>query len=127
MTTTISDTADNLSDWHFHVYFDQSTRKTAEEVVEAAARRFDISVGHFHDRPVGLHPTGSCQLTVPSHVFGPLMTWMTFNRRGLPLFCHADTGDVMKDHTDHTIWLGSMPALNLDVLERFLQQRQTQG
>lgn len=110
------------TDWHFHVYFDQQTRETAEHVVEKVANRFDIAVGHFHDNPVGPHPWGSCQLTIPVDLFGPVLSWMTLNRNGLTLFCHASTGDVMKDHTDHTIWLGSMPDLNLDVLRKIVER-----
>ena len=31
----------------------------------AAQQRFGVPVGHYHTRPVGPHPRGSCQLTVP--------------------------------------------------------------
>ena len=35
------------------------------------------------------------------------------NRRGLTVFTHAQTGNALKDHTDHVIWLGPSETLEL--------------
>jgi aromatic ring-cleaving dioxygenase len=35
------------------------------------------------------------------------------NRNGLTIFAHAETGNALKDHTDHVIWLGPSETLDL--------------
>ena len=79
------------------------------------ARRFGVAVGHFHLRPVGPHPRGSCQLTVLPEVFGDFAQWAALNRRGLTIFAHAETGDDLADHTKHVIWFGPSEALDLSI------------
>lgn len=106
--------------FHAHVYFTAENKKTAEAVVAGVVKEFGVDFGHFHDQPVGPHPVGSCQVTVPFDVLGPVLNWLALNRQGLTIFIHADTGQVMKDHTEHTIWMGTMPDLNLDVLEKIV-------
>ncbi len=106
--------------YHAHIYFTADSKGMAKSVVAGVVDEFDIKFGHFHDQPVGPHPVGSCQLTVPVDLLGPVMNWLALNRQGLTIFIHADTGQVMKDHTEHTIWMGTMPELNLEVLERFV-------
>jgi DOPA 4,5-dioxygenase len=107
-------------DYHVHVYFDAASKQTAQEVFSLLSDTFQVAVGHFHDRPVGPHPIGSCQVTVAMDNFGEVIDWLAKNRRGLTIFIHANTGDVMKDHMEHTIWMGEMMALNLEVLRRLV-------
>ena len=60
----------------------------------------------LHDDPIGPHPMGSYQITfTPAH-FGNLIPWLAFNRDGLSILVHPDTGDDIPDHTDRAIWLG---------------------
>jgi len=33
----------------------------------------------------------------------------------LVVFLHPDTGDDLKDHTEHAIWMGSMRTLDLSI------------
>ncbi len=108
-------------DYHVHVYFDTTSKPTAEQVIDELSSKFPLAVGHFHDHPVGPHPMGSCQLTVAMENLGNVIDWLAKNRRGLTIFTHANTGDIIKDHTDHTIWLGTMPKLNLDILRQFIE------
>jgi len=107
-------------DYHVHVYFDATSKQTAQTVIDLLSGTFKVAVGHFHDRPVGPHPTGSCQVTVEMGNFGAVVDWLAKNRQGLTIFIHANTGDVMKDHTEHTLWMGEMMVLNLDVLRRLV-------
>jgi DOPA 4,5-dioxygenase len=46
-------------------------------------------------------------------VFAEVMPWLMVNRSGLTVFVHANTGDNLKDHTEHVIWLGPSEPLNL--------------
>jgi aromatic ring-cleaving dioxygenase len=109
--------------YHVHVYFEPDTKAIAEQVIEKLSSNFNVEVGSYHDRPVGPHPTGSCQITVGMDNFGAIIDWLAKNRQGLTIFTHPNTGVDMKDHTEHTIWMGGMPALNLDILRRFVKSQ----
>lgn len=111
MTETAS-----ITSWHAHVYFNESEVGRARAVCEALRDRFGVEMGRMHVQPVGPHPTGSCQMTVPPETFGELTAWLALNRDGLTVFTHAETGDVMADHTEHVLWLGESLPLRLDVL-----------
>jgi DOPA 4,5-dioxygenase len=44
------------------------------------------------------------------------MQWLIANRKGFTIFAHALSGDEIKDHTDHVIWLGPSEPLDLSKL-----------
>lgn len=106
--------------YHFHIYYDARSKLVAETVIKNLCDEFSLTAGGFHDNPVGPHPIGSCQITVGMAQFGMVMDWITKNRQELTVFIHANTGDIMKDHTQHTIWMGRMMELDLQVLRRFI-------
>jgi len=78
-------------------------------------QRFGVRIGHFHSAPVGPHPRGSCQMTVPTDLFGEVTTWLSVNRGGLTIFAHASTGDDLRDHSANVIWFGPSESLNLRI------------
>ena len=104
-----------IKDFHAHIYFDPPELGRAQALAAAARERFGVPVGHFHQRPVGPHPRGSCQLTVHPDQFGDFAKWIALNRDGLTIFAHASTGDDRADHTDHVIWFGPSEPLNLSI------------
>ncbi len=110
-------------DYHVHIYFDPETKTTAEKVINDLSSRFEVDIGSFHDDPVGPHPMGSCQVTVALENLGTIIDWLAKNRGGLTIFTHANTGDVIKDHSEHTIWMGQMMKLDIDFLKRFAKLR----
>lgn len=101
--------------FHAHIYFDPPELAAAEALAGDAQARFGVAVGHFHRRPVGPHPRGSCQLTVPAEIFGDFAVWAATNRRGLTIFAHADTGDDRTDHSANVIWFGPSEPLDLSI------------
>ena len=105
-----------IKEYHAHVYFDAATRPQADQLCQDAGRTFGVKVGRMHDRPVGPHPRGSCQLTVPAEQFAAVIPWLVLHRRGLTVFTHAQTGNALRDHTDHVIWLGPSEPLELSAL-----------
>ena len=107
-----------ISGYHAHVYFDAATREAAKRLCEAAGRMFKLTVGRMHDKPVGPHPRGSCQLAFAPELFAQVIPWLIVHRNGLTVFAHAETGDAMKDHTEHVVWLGPSETLNLAALSR---------
>jgi DOPA 4,5-dioxygenase len=102
-----------ITGYHAHVYYDLARKADAQRLCETLRDRFGIAMGRMHDGAVGPHPRGSCQLTVPPDKFSDVAQWLVTNRRGFTIFAHALTGDEIRDHTDHVIWLGPSEALDL--------------
>lgn len=105
----------SIRDFHAHIYYDPQEVELARQLAAAAQAKFPIAVGHFHLRPVGPHPRGSCQLTVPRDAFGDVAQWLALNRGRLTIFAHAQTGDDLADHTEHVIWFGPSEELDLSI------------
>jgi DOPA 4,5-dioxygenase len=105
-----------ITGYHAHVYFDTARREQAAALCAEAGRRFNIAVGRMHDKPIGPHPSPSCQLAFSPERFSEVMQWLVTARGGLTVFAHAVTGDEMKDHTEHVIWLGPSETINLNGL-----------
>lgn len=108
-------TETSIRDFHAHIYFDPEEVEVAKQLAAAVQARFPVAVGHFHLRPVGPHPRGSCQLTVPRDLFGDVAEFLALNRRGMTVFAHAETGDDLADHTEHVIWFGPSERLDLSL------------
>ena len=105
-----------IENYHAHVYYDAATRAQAHKLCAAAGKKFGVKVGRMHDDPVGPHPRGSCQLTVGNDQFAEVLPWLIVHRCALTIFAHAQTGDALKDHTDHVLWLGPSEKLRLSAL-----------
>ena len=107
-----------ITDFHAHIYFDSTEVEQAQALAAAARERFGVAVGHFHERPVGPHPRGSVQMTVPTERFGEVATWLSVNRGGLTIFAHASTGDDWRDHSHNVVWFGPSEELNLAIFTK---------
>ena len=106
-----------ICDFHAHIYYDPEQVELARVLARAVQMRFPVGVGHFHLRPVGPHPRGSVQLTVPTDLFGEVAQFLALNRGGLTIFAHAETGDDLADHTQHVIWFGPSEPLDLSIFD----------
>jgi DOPA 4,5-dioxygenase len=106
---------DTIQSFHAHVYFDSEQIDTARTVCERAAKTFGVEMGRMHDKPVGPHPMGSCQLKATPDQFAKLLPWLALNRSGLIVFAHPETGHDLEDHRDHGIWLGVGLDLDLSI------------
>src|SRR5947199_9849873 len=107
----------SIRDFHAHIYYDPADVELARKLAAAAQQRFPVSVGHFHLRPVGPHPRGSVQLTVPAERCGDVAQFLALDRAGLTVFAHAETGNDLADHTQHVIWFGPSEALDLSIFD----------
>jgi aromatic ring-cleaving dioxygenase len=105
----------SIHNFHAHIYYDPDQVDRARELAAAAHARFALAVGHFHLNPVGPHPRGSVQLTVPTETFGDVAQWLALNRGAFTIFAHANTGEDLADHTRHVIWFGESEALDLSI------------
>ena len=112
---TLLDT-DVIEDYHAHVYYDAASKETAARLRAAVEARFEVTLGRWHDRPVGPHPRWSYQIAFETEIFGSLVPWLALNREGLVIFVHPNTGQDLPDHAQRAIWLGEKVELNLDVL-----------
>jgi aromatic ring-cleaving dioxygenase len=108
-------TEPSIRDFHAHIYYDPNEVEQAKQLAAATQARFPIAVGHFHLRPVGPHPRGSVQLTVPADRFGDVAQFLALNRGGLTIFAHAETGNDLADHSEHVIWFGPSEKLDLSI------------
>jgi aromatic ring-cleaving dioxygenase len=108
-------TETTIHDFHAHIYYDPEQVEIARELAAAAQARFAVPIGHFHLGRVGPHPRGSCQMTVPTDLFGDVAQWLVLNRGALTIFAHANTGEDLADHTQHVIWFGPSESLDLSI------------
>ncbi|MCK6453952.1 MAG: DOPA 4,5-dioxygenase family protein [Alphaproteobacteria bacterium] len=114
-----------ISGFHAHVYFDTATRERALALRERVGRTFAgavaaklVSIGRFHEKPVGPHPRWSFQIAFAPAAFERVVPWLMLNRDGLTVLLHPETGDALGDHAERALWMGEMLPLDLDALRR---------
>lgn len=101
--------------FHAHVYFDADTLDQARTLCEQARDTFGVEMGRVHEKPVGPHPDWSCQLAFGPEKFADVVPWLALNRNGLTVFVHPETGEALKDHTEHAMWMGAIRPLDVSV------------
>ena len=106
-----------IRDFHAHIYFNAAEVDRARSLATDMQRLFALPVGQFHTRPVGPHPRGSVQLTVPADKFGEVAAWLAVNRAGMTIFAHASTDDDRADHTHNVVWFGPSETLDLSIFD----------
>ncbi len=107
---------DVIEDYHAHVYYDAASKEAAARLRAAVEARFEVTMGRWHDKPVGPHPRWSYQIAFKPEVFATLLPWLALNRDGLVIFVHPNTGEDLTDHAERAIWLGETVELDLSVL-----------
>ncbi len=109
--------ADMIQSYHAHVYYDADSKETAVRLRANVEAQFDeITMGRWHDRPVGPHPCWSYQIAFEPALFGALVPWLVLNRAGLDVLVHPNTGQDLPDHAERAMWLGESHELDLSVL-----------
>jgi DOPA 4,5-dioxygenase len=107
-----------ITGFHAHIYFDHASRDAATLLREGLGAKFDVRLGRWHEQPIGPHPKSMYQVAFLPHQFGEVVPWLMVNRQGLDILVHPETGDGVKDHTKHSLWLGEKLQLNIEVLIR---------
>ena len=109
-----------IQHYHAHVYYDPvSSRDRAARLREHVAAAFPgVTLGRWHDTPVGPHTQSMYQLAFPPSLLASFLPWLMLNREGLSILLHPGTGDAYADHTDHAVWLGSAVPLRVNVLRK---------
>ena len=106
-----------ITGYHAHIYYDDSTRDAAAKLREAIAARFEVRLGRWRDEPVGPHPVAMYQVAFDADQFAAIVPWLMVNREGLTILVHPETGDDVPDHRDFPLWLGAVLPLNIEFLE----------
>jgi len=109
-------TTEAITGFHAHVYYDESSRENADCLRGAVGDAFDVTLGRWHDRPVGPHPRWSYQIAFTRDQFADVVPFIALARGGLTVLVHPLTGDEIADHTEHALWMGEVLALDLDAL-----------
>ena len=104
--------------YHAHVYYDESSFERAVTLFEEAAETFSLTLGKFHRKSIGPHLSWNCSFTFNKEQFGEIVPWLAMNRHGLSLLIHCLSGDDLKDHTDHAMWMGKLQNLNLGIFHK---------
>jgi aromatic ring-cleaving dioxygenase len=103
--------------YHAHVYFDPATRPVAERLREDIISRFTVKPGGFSDAPIGPHPVSQFNVMFQTDEFQRIVPWLMLNRQGLNVLVHPLTDDMVDDHSDYALWLGTPVALKLDTMK----------
>ena len=107
----------NIKNYHFHLYYSLTAdqiEKATRILKKLSQEKEDMPIGRIWEKPVGPHPIGSCQVTVENSRFQEMTEWFLENREDLSLFIHPNTGNDLKDHTEHVIWMGKEYILKTD-------------
>ena len=107
-----------IEGYHAHVYYAPDTRPAAERLRAAIGAHFEVTLGRWHDRPVGPHPQSMYQVAFPGAEFSRLVPWLMLNRAGLSVLVHPLTGDDYADHAHFSLWLGTALPLDLGSLRK---------
>ncbi len=108
---------DKIESYHAHVYFDEATREPAQALRDAISAGFEITMGRWHERPVGPHPMWSYQVAFQPDLFDTLVPWLMLNRGDLNILLHPNTGEDLADHRERPFWLGEPQDLDLAIFD----------
>jgi len=106
--------------YHAHIYYDPATtRDVATRVRDGLGAAFpQVTLGNWHDEPVGPHTVAMYQVAFAIEDFARLVPWLMLNRDVLDVLVHPLAGNSYDDHTQYAMWLGEKLPLRLDVLKR---------
>lgn len=105
-----------ITDYHAHIYYDAASRDRAAQLRAMIEERFTVRMGHWHDVPVGPHPTAMYQIAFTPDQFPNLAPFLMMNRMGLTILLHPESGRPRDDHTLHAVWMGQVLPLNSGML-----------
>ena len=102
--------------YHAHVYYDQSTRPTAERLRDKIIGKFAVEPGAFSDEPRGPHPISQFNVIFRTEEFQNIVPWLMLNREGLDVLVHPLTESSYDDHSKNALWLGTPVPMRLEIL-----------
>lgn len=115
---SFKDSSTGIVEYHAHVYFQESTRATAQALYDRIGEIFGdrIHRNSIADGPRGPHVQNMFGLDIPKAHFEELLGFLLLNHGRHSILFHPVTDNELLDHTHHALWLGPVQALNLGCL-----------
>lgn len=100
-----------ISEYHFHLYFNETTRASAATIRERllGQRVFSVRPGPLRDLPIGPHRLPQFQAAVLPGALEAALGWYLLHRGEHTVLIHPVTEDELRDHTRDALWLGDAP------------------
>jgi len=111
-----------ITGYHAHVYYDGVTKPQAAALRAAIEAGFTVTMGRWHDEPVGPHPISMYQVAFGVEEFPKFVPWLMVNHGRLHVLIHPNTGDAVSDHALYALWLGDKLPLNIEFLKKIAKQ-----
>jgi len=107
-----------ITGFHAHIYFDTATRSSADVLRNALIAELGdrVHVSRLVDHPIGPHPTPMFEVDFEMGSFAEVVPWLMLHHAGHSVLIHPITGDEIKDHFEHPLWLGEKLALDRSAL-----------
>ncbi|MEK6577588.1 MAG: DOPA 4,5-dioxygenase family protein [Bdellovibrionota bacterium] len=108
-----------ISGFHAHVYFENETRESAESFRAHIEQKLGSHLrysGKLIDRPIGPHPVPMFEIDFLPKYFEIVVLFLMQNHGDHSVLIHPETGNDLKDHTTHALWLGKQLSLDLSIL-----------
>lgn len=102
--------------YHAHIYYDEASRPRAAALRAAVEQNFRVTMGRWHDVPVGPHPQAMYQIAFGTDQFPALVPFLMMNQNGLPILVHPESGRPRDDHTINALWMGQILPLITHIL-----------
>jgi DOPA 4,5-dioxygenase len=109
---------EQISGYHAHVYFDESTEAAAAALRAALEDRFAVTLGRWHHKPVGPHTACMYQVAFAVDQFPVVVPFLALNHGRMSVLVHPLSGDAVADHFDHALWLGAPLAIDAEPLRK---------
>lgn len=105
--------------YHAHVYFDDEQAAFARALHRQATQDLAAlaTIWPMRMAPVGPHHAPMFEIEFPHPSREQVLDWLDAHRGPLSVLLHPETGDALRDHRDHAVWLGKNLGLNLAILE----------
>ena len=108
--------ASRIKAYHAHIYYDAISRPRAAALREAVQNQFKVTMGRWHDVPVGPHPDAMYQIAFEVDQFPELIPFLMMNQNGLAILVHPESGRPLDDHTINAMWMGNILPLVTRIL-----------
>lgn len=109
---------DTPESFHAHVYFTAETRAFAQNFLNQIVRELGPILryaGNLIDRPIGPHPVPMFEIDfLPEH-YQTVTNFLRAHHGELSILVHPQTGEDLKDHSVHAVWIGKPLPLKLDI------------
>ena len=116
---------DPITSYDFHIYYNPETRSTAIKLKDKIFENFQKEIDSDQlivkvlksDLITGPHDLPFFEIDIESPlIFAKFFSFTQLNHSGLSILVHPNSGDVYKDHTIHTTFIGEGVGLKENIL-----------